>query len=591
MEFPAGAFITATATDANNNTSEFSQGLVVSQNSAPTDLNLSNTSVNENVGLYQEIGIFSTTDPNTGDSFIYELVNGEGDTDNNAFLIADYFSDGQIRLVNNDFINYEQKDSYSIRVRTTDQNGASYEKILTITVNDLDDPVVISGPSWDNPQIIEEDPIYPGLVFSSANGNAITLSDEDANADQATYTINWDVMDTGFGLGGGYFSLGQFLPNNQGTLSEINAALESSYFTPNLDFNGNVTLSIYINDDQGNPIGGISPGVYLSVPIQVTPVNDAPELMLGFSSLDWNEGSQYQEFFYGSDVDNYDGSGSYTELTYSAQLNNGNPLPDWLTFSSGSFNGTLIGTPPPGSAGSLEIAVTVSDGELSDTEIFTLNIISTNTDPIITSGNTATFAENKTGVVYTVAATDSDGDLLTYSLGGTDASLFTINSNTGEISFLTAPDFENPLDAGGNNVYDITVIANDGTVDSSPQAVAITVTDQAVFTINDVIVNENAGNATFTVTMTDPLASGTATVNYATANGTAFATPYDYTATSGTLTFNAGDTSKTIQVAINDDLFYEPTNETFFVNLSSPSSNATISKAQGIGTIIDNDTL
>jgi hypothetical protein len=168
--------------------------------------------------------------------------------------------------------------------------------------------------------------------------------------------------------------------------------------------------------------------------------------------------------------------------------------------------------------------------------------------------------------------------------------LFNINSATGAVSFKNAPDFENPLDMGGNNVYDITVIANDGTVNSSPQAVAITVTDQAVFEIDNVSVNENGGNATFTVTMTDPLASGTASVKYATANGTAFASPYDYTATSGTLTFNAGETSKTIKVAINNDLFYEPNNENFFVNLSSPSSNAITSKAQGIGTIIDNDT-
>ncbi|MBJ7901109.1 MAG: hypothetical protein GC158_14595, partial [Cyanobacteria bacterium RI_101] len=274
-------------------------------------------------------------------------------------------------------------------------------------------------------------------------------------------------------------------------------------------------------------------------------------------------------------------------LTYSATLSNGNSLPSWLTFSS---TGELAGTPPVGSADSLEIAVSVSDGELSDTEIFTLNILSTNTAPTITSGNTATFAENSAGVVYTATATDAENDSLTFSLGGTDASFFNIDSATGAITFKSAPNFEAPQDNDKNNTYDITVIANDGAVNSDPQAVAITVTDRAVFSINDVIVDEADGMADFTVTMTDPLASGTATVNYATASSTAFATPYDYAGASGTLTFTGGgSTTQTISVAINNDAFYEPTEETFFVNLSNPSSNAAIAKAQGTGTIQDDE--
>ncbi|MDX6384781.1 MAG: hypothetical protein QOK48_2354 [Blastocatellia bacterium] len=89
----------------------------------------------------------------------------------------------------------------------------------------------------------------------------------------------------------------------------------------------------------------------------------------------------------------------------------------------------------------------------------------------------------------------------------------------------------------------------------------------------------------FTVTLSAAI-NQTVTVNYATANGTATA-PSDYAATSGTLTFNPGDLSKTIGVTINGDQSFEP-NETYFVNLSTPV-NASISKAQGIGTILNND--
>jgi len=79
-------------------------------------------------------------------------------------------------------------------------------------------------------------------------------------------------------------------------------------------------------------------------------------------------------------------------------------------------------------------------------------------------------------LVYTAEASDADGDAVTFSLSGTDADLFTIDSATGEVSFVAAPDFEAPSDDGGNNVFDIIVTASDGT-DSTDQSVAITVTD------------------------------------------------------------------------------------------------------------------
>jgi hypothetical protein len=77
------------------------------------------------------------------------------------------------------------------------------------------------------------------------------------------------------------------------------------------------------------------------------------------------------------------------------------------------------------------------------------------------------------------------------------------------------------------------------------------------------------------------------TVNYDTANATATA-PGDYTqASSQTLDFFIGETTRTITVPVNGDTTDEP-DETFKVNLSSPS-NATISDGKGIGTITDDD--
>jgi subtilisin family serine protease len=98
---------------------------------------------------------------------------------------------------------------------------------------------------------------------------------------------------------------------------------------------------------------------------------------------------------------------------------------------------------------------------------------------------------------------------------------------------------------------------------------------------------ENTGWFRFTVTLSQALASRV-TVRFATANGTAVAgRTGDYTSTSGTLTFNPGETSKVVSVAVRSDSVTEA-DERFFVDLSR-ASGATISVARGTGTILNDD--
>ncbi len=116
----------------------------------------------------------------------------------------------------------------------------------------------------------------------------------------------------------------------------------------------------------------------------------------------------------------------------------------------------------------------------------------------------------------------------------------------------------------------------------------VAVVGPPTLSINNVSANEgNSGTTAFVFTVTLSAAStSTVTVNYATADGTATA-PSDYAATSGTLTFAPGVLTQPISVNVNGDTTVEP-NETFFVNLSSPT-NATIAGATGTGTIINDD--
>ena len=89
---------------------------------------------------------------------------------------------------------------------------------------------------------------------------------------------------------------------------------------------------------------------------------------------------------------------------------------------------------------------------------------------------TLSVAENQSAA-YMYRVPDAEGDTLVYSLSGTDAALFTIDANTGEVRFREAPDFEAPGDDGGDNVYDIIATVSDGTTDTE-QAVAIRVTNE-----------------------------------------------------------------------------------------------------------------
>jgi subtilisin-like proprotein convertase family protein len=104
--------------------------------------------------------------------------------------------------------------------------------------------------------------------------------------------------------------------------------------------------------------------------------------------------------------------------------------------------------------------------------------------------------------------------------------------------------------------------------------------------VTDASATEAIGSVSFTVSLTHPTTSPV-TVNYATANGTATAGT-DYTAKpSTTLTFNAGQVSKTVAVTVTDDTLSEG-DETFKLNLSN-ANNASIADNQGIGTIVDDD--
>jgi hypothetical protein len=126
-----------------------------------------------------------------------------------------------------------------------------------------------------------------------------------------------------------------------------------------------------------------------------------------------------------------------------------------------------------------DVTLVASDSEFSATQALSVTVTNVNEAPTFVTPAQVTFSENSMENVQLVSASDPDaGATLTYAIGGTDASQFSIDAATGALRFVSSPDFEIPQDAGSNNVYDISVTVTDGLGASTARAMAITVTDQ-----------------------------------------------------------------------------------------------------------------
>lgn len=145
-----------------------------------------------------------------------------------------------------------------------------------------------------------------------------------------------------------------------------------------------------------------------------------------------------------------------------------------------------------------------------------------------------------------------------------------------------------------NETVALTLAAGTGYVVGAPASATGTILDddQPAISVSDVTANEgNSGttNFIFIVSLSEPAGPGGVSFDIATADGTAVAGS-DYVARSfvGNV-IPAGSSGTSLSVQVNGDTLHEA-NETFFVNVSNVSG-ATIAKAQGVGTIVNDDPL
>src|SRR4051794_15161398 len=266
--------------------------------------------------------------------------------------------------------------------------------------------------------------------------------------------------------------------------------------------------------------------------------------------------------------------------------------------------GTLVGPTGLGSSPA-DIAIDASGqlfGWSEDTDDLVKTDRATGTATIVSDSGASTFGDgmsfNRDGVLY--AMTDGDnGDLWTVNTStGTFTVVGTLNGGPARGAAIAAASYA--CDRS-------TLYAIDNNFGTAPNLlVTVDTATGAVTTIGDTgqanmdalewycptefsvaadaaSVNEAAGSATFTGTRAGGV-KGSMSVNYATANGTAQAGS-DYTATSGTLTWADNETGgKKVTVPITNDTADEP-DETFSLNLGSPTGGATLATASATTTI------
>lgn len=298
-------------------------------NEAPTDITLSNASIEENAGVNGIVGAFGAVgDPDAGAAHVFSLVPGGGGDDNAAFNL----SGAVLRLSAS--ANYEAKNLYQVRVRADDGFGGFYEKPFVVTIIDVNE-----APSVTNVTAVGDEDA-PGIV--------VTFAGIDPDSNLLAYSIV-----TGPDSG-------------EGTLGAVVG--DTVVFTPAADFNGEVVFSYKAND------GSLDSNVATAT-VTVNAVNDRPTITDIEAVAILEDGTTGALSFVIGDVDG-------DSLTVTASTNDQVLAPDGGIELGGTGAGrTITVTPEADQNGVVTVTVNVSDGVLDASDSFIVTVTPVNDAP------------------------------------------------------------------------------------------------------------------------------------------------------------------------------------------------------------------
>ncbi|MBE9178008.1 cadherin domain-containing protein [Oculatella sp. LEGE 06141] len=316
-------------------------------NEAPSAIALSQASIDENVAAGSVVGFFNAADPDQGDTFIYSLVTGTGDSDNGAFAIAN----NALQIIASP--DFEAQSSYSIRVRVTDAEGLFTEQELAIAVNNLNEtPTAIT--------------LSSNTVAENAPGAAIGtvgVTDPDIGNNH-TFSVSDDRF-------------------------EIVASQLQLKSGQSLDFEAIPSLVLTVTaTDNGKPSQSFSQ----SFTITTINVNEAPSAATVADQV----ATVNTAFTSTLATTTFTDPDAGETLTLTANLADGSSLPAWLSFNA--TTGTFSGIPATSNVGTLNLKVTATDaGGLSASTQFSLvvsaeeGLMGTATKPVVFKGSQAIY--------------------------------------------------------------------------------------------------------------------------------------------------------------------------------------------------------
>lgn len=354
-------------------------------------------------------------------------------------------------------------------------SGASY----TVTVSGMTGPGTVVASLREGAAL---DRVGNGSVASISVDNVVSLGGTQANGPPTfvaqSFTVDENAVngtivgtviatdpDAGqtltFAITGGS-GQGAFAIDASGVITVANTGLLDFETVPSL------TLIVAVTDNGAPPLTSSA-----IVTIALRDINEAPVLSAPASVSVAENGTVVAQVS-GSDADSLG-------LTFS--LSGVDASLFELTGTGATRSLRFVAAPDfeaPRDAGSnnvYDLTILVSDGTTTTSQAVSVTVTNIDEAPVIAGPAAVLVAENSTAVA-TFTVSDVDSATLTFSLSGADASLFEVVGSGSERSlrFIAAPDFESPRDAGGNNVYDVTLSVSDGTTTTS-QAIAVTVTD------------------------------------------------------------------------------------------------------------------
>ncbi|MEA2351487.1 MAG: large repetitive protein, partial [Thermoleophilaceae bacterium] len=487
---------------------------VTNVNEAPTDIALSNASVTENQPTNTDVGTFSTTDPDSGDTFAYTLATGTGDDDNGSFTISGN------TLKTNAVFDKEAKSSYSIRVQTQDQGGTglTFQKQFTVSIDDVNDAPTLTA---IEATALPYDTGDPGSPITST----LTTGDVDnANLKSGTVKIDTGYLngsDTLSFAGTATISSGGF-DVTTGTLSlttgaggapksEWDTALQSvKFFSAGPTPSGSRTIRFQVDDGQASDHASN----VASRDITVTNDNVAPTDILLSNDTTASGQPSGQTVGTLSSVDSDAGDPhTYTLVSGTGSTDNGSFQ---ITGSTLKTNATLT-------AADYSIRVKTDDGRGGTFEkALTIHVIDDLSPTDITLSNSSIDENGSAGDdVGTLTSTDSDGGpTFTYTLvsgtGSTDNSLFQINGDKLEAA--------GPLDFEAAGTRSVRIKTYDGKGGSFEKQFTITINNKndapTDISLSNSSVAENTGDNADVGTLSSTDQDAGATHSYTLVTGT-----------------------------------------------------------------------